>query len=322
VAYGDTHPGTEHETKFLEWLGTLDVESFHQSGAQPAWKAQSYVYDVGKRLRGLTDPEIGLHDWTYDINNRLRTMQYGGQTVNEIDYTVGGLVDRTRLKDASGATIAETEHVYDGLGRKIRQETRKAGSGELLAGFEWAYDELDLVEEVRVLHVGAKGVFKYNERRELTEEVWTATTGGNAPPFANVFVAAPPGALESVPSNEAEGQLSTGGSGFTPVVKEYDYDPAGNRRWMKVDGAQTDYVYDSGSRLTLETRPGGVQVEHDYDEWGNETLRTTTSGASPTVVEAYGYNHLNLLSSYVKTTGGAESANWQYDYWPTGERCA
>ncbi len=57
-----------------------------------------------------------------------------------------------------------------------------------------------------------------------------------------------------------------------------------------------------------------THVSHLYDQWGNEQTRTTTGGTSLT--ETYQYNHLNLLSVYLR---GAV-ASGQYDYWPSGER--
>jgi YD repeat-containing protein len=192
-------------------------------------------------------------------------------------------------------------------------------SGYPSAEDEWIYDELDQVTELRVYHQGVKAGFAYNERRELIREEWIPL-GGSAPPFENVLVDPPAEPLESAPSNEAPGSLSAGGSGFARVLKEYAYDPAGNRRWMRVDGAQTDYAYDAGSRLVTETRPDGAQVSHVYDEWGNEATRTATPPGGPVVTEAYGYNHLNLLAAYVRSEGGVPNSTWQYEYWPTGER--
>jgi RHS repeat-associated protein len=178
------------------------------------------------------------------------------------------------------------------------------------------------VVKVLVNHQRMTTRFAYNERRELVEELWTGSGGGQAPAFENDLVAAPASPVESSPSASAEGQTDSRPETLRSLLKQYDYDPAGNRRWMKVDGAQTDYVYNAASRLDHETNPDGSVVQHVYDEWGNEITRTT-SGATPTT-ETYGYNRLNLLSSYVKWAGpvdqGNPAASWQYDYWPTGER--
>ena len=62
----------------------------------------------------------------------------------------------------------------------------------------------------------------------------------------------------------------------------------------------------SAQQFTSETATGKT-VAHQYDTWGNETVRTTTQGTTTT--ETYGYNHLNLLASY---TNSATGANRQY----------
>ncbi len=95
-------------------------------------------------------------------------------------------MDRTVLKNASGASIAETLHLYDGRGRKVRQVTTVPGTGQVLAGFEWGYDDLDLVRLIKVDHLGVKADLAYNERRELIEEIWSGNSGGaGMPPYTN-----------------------------------------------------------------------------------------------------------------------------------------
>jgi hypothetical protein len=118
------------------------------------------------------DPELGGHGWEYDENGRIVRQSYQDRSVNEILYTPGGLVDRTVLHDAGGTPIAETVHSYDGLGRKVRQTTTRNADTQVVADFEWIYDELDQVEELRVYHQGVKAAFVYNERRELIREEW------------------------------------------------------------------------------------------------------------------------------------------------------
>src|SRR5262249_15573631 len=112
-------------------------------------------------------------------------------------------------------------------------------------------------------------------------------------------------------------------------------DPAGNRVMQAIDPAGanivTTYAYNAASQLESESTP----LEHDrlvtygYDEWANQTARSTRAGSNPNAAasrEAFGYNYLNLLDTYrsaVRVSGGSTSPRtWRYDYWPTGERAS
>ncbi|HYF01217.1 MAG TPA: RHS repeat-associated core domain-containing protein, partial [Planctomycetota bacterium] len=85
-----------------------------------------------------------------------------------------------------------------------------------------------------------------------------------------------------------------------------------------VDGAQTTYAYNAAGQLTTETTAStNTTVSYEYDEWGNQKRRLKKQGATVLSDERFGYNYRNLLSTYTNSSTGA---NWQYDYWPTGER--
>jgi RHS repeat-associated protein len=236
-------------------------------------------------------------------------------------YTPGGLVDRTLLHDAAGASIAETTHSYDGLGRKVRQQTVHAVSRQTTADFEWIYDSLDLVTTIKVNHLAVQAVLQYNERRELIDEAWTGNNGGQGVPPDGTQISGSAGThQQSDPSNEAQASPHTA-LGVAGITKSYTYDPAGNRKTSTIGGVLTTYSYNIASQLTDEI--SSVQtVHHVYtDGWGNENSRMTgppSGGSGPTVTETYVYNYLNLLSSYTKGSTASE----QYDFWPTGERYA
>ena len=298
------------------WLGTPKVESFSVAGA--FWKSQTYVFDVAGNNTFLTDSNGALHEWVYDENNRVRQIRYGAQGVCDISYTVGGLADRTTLRNAAGAVIAETTHTYDGLGRKTRLQTLQTSNAQVLADFEWTYNAGDLVDVLKVNHLGVQAVLTYNERRELIGEAWTGNGAGQTPP-PNPTVLGPVGAGQpSAFSNTASASPRTA-TGITAVTKAYVFDPAGNRLSTTINsGTPTTYTYNAASQLTSESGPG-QSVSHLYDEWGQEKSRTTTPTSGTAFTESYIYNYLNQLSDYQKTLG---SVHWQYDFWPTGERYA
>jgi RHS repeat-associated protein len=295
------------------WQGTLNTETFYVGGQ--AWKTQIHVYDVAKNYTHFTDAEGGQHEWLYDPNNRVYQIKYGTALVATIHYTPGGMVDWTTLHDATGAEIARTTLTYDRLGLKVRSQTVRTG-GETVADFGWVYDELDLVRKIQYLHLGVEMVLDYNERRELVGESLTSNNGGNAaPPHENAIGPAIPNPIESGPVDSGQASLT----GHLPIAARtatYEFDPAGNRLWHVIAGVRTDFVYNSASQLVSEAAPGKT-VSHEYDEWGNEKVCTTTQGGA-TTTETYGYNYLNLMSLYAPQGG----ASWQYDFWPTGEKYA
>jgi RHS repeat-associated protein len=138
-----------------------------------------------------------------------------------------------------------------------------------------------------------------------TNDLGGPATGTESAPSA--AIPASPKAVLAVPARSAA----------------YVFGPGGERQSQTVDGVETSYAYNSAHQLVSETAPGR-SVDHAYDELGNEITRATTAvtqtpqgPVSETTTETYGYNHLNLLSTYSNSKTGAL---WQYDYYPTGER--
>lgn len=298
------------------WLGTLAAEVLSVNGS--SWVSQSHFSDEAKNYRFFTDSAGGEHEWRYDANNRLTEVRYGSKLVCELFYTVGGLLDRSILHDASNNlsnVISETVHIYDVLGRKARQTT-STKTGETIADFEWDYDALDEVTTIKVNHLGVRSELSYNERREVVREEWTGNNSGQSAPPDGTVIQNLPSVTESDPSTVAQGVIHQT-LGVASVVKSYTFDPAGNRTLTTVAGVDTINDYNSASQLISETSASRT-VSHYYDEWGNESSRTTTPAGGGTVVhESFTYNYLNLLSDYAKDSAAIHE---QYDYWPTGER--
>src|SRR5207248_3131937 len=123
----------------------------------------------------------------------------------------------------------------------------------------------------------------------------------------------PAAGLESSPSQEIS--LTPKATLAVPArTASYAYAPGGNRTSQTVDGITTTYAYNAADQLISESAPNRA-VAHTYDEWGNEIARTTQLTSQPpsdpltqTITETYGYNHLNLLSTYANS-----QTLWQYD---------
>lgn len=312
--------GALTKTTFYErWKGTPHTESIAVAGAP--WKAQGHTFDHAGNQTAFTDGEGVSHEWPVDENNRPTKVRYANQTSREILYTTGGLVDQEILKDAAGSAIATTVHSYDRLGRRTNSETIQNGTGEVLTDYGWDYDSRNLISAVHLRHLGASVSFGLDARGRPATEATAGNNGGQtAPAFENEYGDAPTG-TESTDKPET----SNSPRNVIPVPARsasYTFSAGGNRQSAVIDGVPTSYTYNAANQLVSETSSVKT-VTHEYDDLGNETKRTSIPAATPEnpnptpTVERYGYNHLNLLASY---TNSATNANWQYDFYPSGER--
>jgi RHS repeat-associated protein len=108
--------------------------------------------------------------------------------------------------------------------------------------------------------------------------------------------------------------------GISARSASYTYGPGGNRLSATIDGIQRTYEYNAASQLVKETLVGTNEtIDYGYDTLGNQSTRVRKLGGVTQSTEMFGYNHLNLMSSYTNTSG---SVNYQYAFWPTGDRYA
>jgi RHS repeat-associated protein len=317
------------ESQYENWLGTLDKQTFYL-GAQP-WLGGTgptldYTYDAGRNLTRVEDREGARHEWQYDANGRVWSIDYQppGQTLRpvvRITYTPGGLIDKTTLHDAAGAPIAVTTNTYDGRGRKVRQQTVQSSTQTVVADLVWEYNDLNLITKIKYQHLGVESTLLYNARQEVKSESISSNGGGQTPPPYDNQIGGAPAGPESVPSGEASGtrtaRLAVAARSATYVI-----DPGGNRTSQTIEGVTTTFQHNQASQITIETRTSATQTDkivHSYDIWGNETLRTTdlNNDLTTDITEIYQYNYLNRISFY---SNSATSANFEYSYWPGGDR--
>jgi RHS repeat-associated protein len=295
------------------WNGTPLDEVFNVSGQ--TWKIQTKQTDVAGNTTGLVDPEAQTHGWPVDENNRPSEKRYGAQGVSAISYTPGGLIDTETLKDASGNPIAKTIYQYDAMGRQTHSQTVKVATNELLSDYGYSYDTVGQVSGLAVNHLGTTFTITSDARGRLKTQVTAGNSGGTtAPPFTNILVALSQG-NESTSTTDAQAKPNTRIS--VPARNaSYVYGASGNRTSQTVDGVTTNYNYNALNQLVTESSPNKT-VTHVYDDQGNEITKTTAVTGQPTVTESFGYNNLNLMSSYTNSSTGAA---WQYDFWPDGSR--
>jgi YD repeat-containing protein len=312
---GSKSDGSRQRTmQYDTWKGTPAVETFAVGGS--TWKVQTHNVDAAGNVTALTNPEGVAHTWPVDENNRPKEKRVGANASALMTYTPGGLPDQTFLSSPTGAAVATTTFSYDGIGRKIRAFTTKAGTNEVVADYRWEYNDADEVVKTDYAHLGAG----FDRTRDGQGRVRVEVTPGNGggltpPPYSNVLGGDPTGTA-GPPSEESRAVPKT----VLPVPARtivVQYDAAGNRSDETLNGVTTAFTYNDAGQLIKEISTGKT-VDHEYDDWGNRTVKRTTVGQN-TTTEAYGYDPHGRLSAY---TNSATGQAMQYDNWPTGERYA
>ncbi len=321
----ELNPSTGAELRRLDrsyaaWRGALTGEAWLVAGNP--FKNQSHLRDPRNGFIEMTDPENKLHRWELDDAGQPIEERYEGVKVKSIAYTPGGLVDKEEIWNAAGTqAVARTLHWYDTRGRRERSVTASLATGEIATDYRFRHNDASEVTGINRADLGADFTFGLDAFGRVELE----TTPGNAegtfvPPYEN------PALGPLVPGNESDESPEVRGRPRTVLVvpdrtASYAYDLSGNRTSQSINGVETTLRYNALHQLTRESTAGTeTTVDYAYDAWGNQISRTTTVGAGAPVTESFGYNHLNLLSSFVRTGGAA--ATWQYEYWPTGERAA
>lgn len=305
-----------HKMDYEVFRGAPTVETFNPGGWQ---KVQTHTVDKTGNFIDFVDAEGKSHATPVDANNRPLRIAYQGSGVAELKFTSGGLLDTVTLKSATGATTAVTESVYDSLGRKIQSKTVQGGTLKVLSDLRWAYNDVNLVTAYTMAHLGVTFTYAYNARNELTSESTPGNGSGAMPPYTNPLGGIPTG-LESLPSATANSK-----PGVILAVPawsgSYVLDAAGNRKSQVVNGVTTTFTLNALSQVTRQDRSNNTSTEHQYDEFGNEVKRIHRTGTTITREESFGYNHLNLWSTYVDrdVPGNVILSNQVRVYSPDGQ---
>jgi hypothetical protein len=186
-------------------------------------------------------------------------------------------VSTTRYKGAAGSANPEaTTFQYDGHGRLKQQH---APSQDAAANISYAYFNDDSVQTATDGR-GASVSYTYNDARGLLTR-----------------------ADYSAPQN----------SGIqVPTATEFGYDALGNRTWMTDSLGRADYVYDSLSRVTQETRTitnvGAWTLSYEYGLSGQ--LKSVNQPDDTTRNVGYEYDRAGSLK---KVSGGFANVPYYAD---------
>ncbi len=217
---------------------------------------------------------------TYDVVGRLAKTEIlnWNQSVYSTTKTTYNARDQVTLVrqyqgTETSTTFQDTLMTYDGHARLL---TRKLPAESSPTSFQYyADDQLHVRTDPR----GATSTFTYNSRHLATSITYAKP--GNAPEPDPAFPNAP--------------QVG------------FDYDSAGNRLWMTDGQGRVDYLYDTWSRLTSETRflqdlGSSFALTYQYNLAGQLTRVTEPFGS----VVNYGYDSAGQMTS--ATGSGPASA--------------
>ncbi len=336
-----------YSTAVLDGAGRVRAVASDFPNSTGLYKGQYTIYDAMGRVSSQSKPTEMTSQWipagddavsgfaytiqTYDWKGRPRVLTNTDQTTTEItyggcscaggevvttkdemnrrqrmSYDVAGRLAKTEVLNTDSTVYSAVVNTYNARDQltKVRQyqgtdqsttfqdtlmtydghgrrKTRKAPVETSATTYSYnADDTLDFVTDPR----GSTATFSYNARHLITGISYLASSG--------------------VPSAPSVG---------------FDYDVAGNRKWMTDAAGRVDYVYDTWSRLWHETRQfnglaGTYRLTYEYNLAGGLTSVTDQFGAN----FSYTHDHSGQVtavtgSGYAGVTSYA--TGFQYRAW-------
>jgi RHS repeat-associated protein len=298
-----------------------DLRSVSENYYSTQWE---YRYDLkGNRRQAIAKhlytgvPTLSA-DYTYDIRNRLETINSGGNLTQLVFDAVGNLTQET---DPNNHT---TQHQYDALNRLF--QTAMALSETAAYG----HNVNDHVAQVQAPNGATTGLV-YDDLGNLLQETspdrgttnYTYDAAGNVRTVMDargvtvtytydalnrvIFVDYPGGTAQDVTLTYDAGPSCTAGLGrlCTAVdqsgITQYGYDAFGNlivqSRTLNGVTFSFQYTYDAWNRLTQTTFSDGRKINYGYDEHGNTIgASITVNGATAPVFGYREYSAGNLLT--------------------------
>jgi YD repeat-containing protein len=262
----------------------LDLETQPESGTV------GYVYDAAGVVAQRTDAKGTVFTYTYDGNDRLKTMTGGGQTTS-ITYEAGS---DNRASASVGSVTTTFE--YDNAGRLRKRDDVIDGQAYTRV---FGYDGNDNLTSIKYPS-GRDVHFEYDSENRLLKVV-DDTAARNV---ATNFIYHPSGAIASY----------TSGNGIANTVT---YDP--DRYWPRsIAAGALGLTYDTydgvGNVLAIgDSRPGMGQT------FGYDSLDRLTSANGPYGGVTYAYDaHGNRTNGYTYVPGTlrlqtAPSGSFGYD---------
>jgi RHS repeat-associated protein len=264
------------------WQYGFDGGGRRTSVRDPLGRITTSTYDNWGRLWKVIDANTpaGATEHGYDLMSRMTSLTDARDKVTSFDYDSYG---RTKIITYPGP---RSEHfTYTGNG-KVKTHTDRRG---IVMTYE--YDGLD-----RLISRGdAPGThFGYDANGDLG------------------FMTSAQNASDTLTWNyDLAGQMLSESSTRNASTVSYEYDLAGNRTILKLNGVQVSTSgYDDSGRLSTITRPGLTPFEFGNDAASRRQTLTYPNG----VVTTYDYDALSRVTVISAVRAGVTLANLGYGY--------
>ena len=281
-------------------------------------------YDAAGNLTKVTDAAGRTTKYKYDPANHLTAVEYSEEATPSVKYEYDADGNRIKMEDGTGTT----KYTYDQLGRLT--ET-KDGHGNV-AKYEYNLTN----QNTKIIYPNGKAVtWKYDKsgRLEKVEDWLEHATIFTYDPDSNLTKTVFPANEDKYAFNEADQQTKTEIKKGEETLATLTYTPDNVGQLEKVvqtgvpGPEETKYSYDEDNRLVKDganelkydaadnptTTPGstntfnegseltkGTGVEYSYNELGDRTKRTPSSGPATT----YSYDQAGDLTKVERPEEG------------------
>jgi RHS repeat-associated protein len=314
--------GNKHEVKYVRNILEQVTEVI-----DPLNRKTIKEYDAAGNVKAVTDPAKRVTTYTYEAANRLQETSYSESATHAVKYQYDADGDRTSVTDGTGTTT----DIYDQLDRLTEI---KDGHGDVT---KYEYDLAN--EQTKITYPSGKAVtrsfdnagrlekvtdwlehttkFAYNSDSQLATTTFPSGTNNvdkyaydEADRMSEVAMTKGAETLASlVYTRDNDGQVKAITSKGLPGEEKPSYEYDANNRLTK--GAGLSYEYDNAGNATkagastntydiADEIKTGTSVTYSYNELGERTKRTPTSGAAT----SYGYDQAGNLTSVTRPKEG------------------
>ena len=270
-----------------------------------------FGYDTRGRRASVTDPELRVTRYAYNTYGWLEKVMDPAGGTTHYDYDLMGRL--TSLTDAMGRT---TRYVYD-AGRVV--QTIYPGTGSPTESY--TYDAAGRLR-TKTDRKGVVTTFEYDPLSRLVRKSYSDASPAVSYAYDEAGAI---GRLTSMSNGDdtlrwtydLTGQAKSEQSTRNASLVSYDYDAAGNRVSLSLDGQlYVTYSYDDAARLLAIARGPSV-FGFEYDDANRRTRLTYPNG----VATSYSYDTLNRLTGLQAVHNGATTVtSFGYTYDDAGNR--
>jgi RHS repeat-associated protein len=282
-----TYDARGHVLRVRRFDGTRPIDTTH-------------TYDAAGRRTAATDANGRTTDYQYDAYGRLwhvlQPLEQGVRPTTTYAYDV--MSNLTSITDAEGRVTSFVRDAYNRVEKVIYPGPR---------------EEVFTFDTAGRLHTRARGGVTTTYGYDVLSRLTSKTFSDGTPTQSYVYdehgdlgylTSASNAAATLAWDYDLAGQLRTETSqpaGGQPSTVAYDYDGAGNRNLLKLDGVTLlTYEYDDASRLD-KIRRGTDVFDFDYDDAGRRERLAYPNGLVTTFVhdDLSRLTHLETLNSTV-----------------------